>query len=124
MSTAEDALPEPVKPVPNGQPALPLIRLARDRSPPSSDPGASFPSSDPPKKDDDWETVATFVVEFERRKSPSSKCQADRRTRAHHMQSGETSVWYEYVTDVLLSWMLGRFVRDEGHPRLDDKKSP
>ena len=72
---------------------------------------------DPPTPDngegdeDGWETIGTFVIEFQRARDLHPTAH---RSLAHHMESAETSQWLGIVTGPLLSWMLGRLVRGHG----------
>ena len=71
--------------------------------------------------DGGWETMATFVIEFQRATGPQTSAH---RSLAHHMESAETSQWLGIVTGPLLSWMLGRLVRgDESDSGADDAPS-
>jgi hypothetical protein len=64
--------------------------------------------------DSGWLTLGTFVIEFQQRQAGRGTQQ---RTLAHHMESAEDSRWQEIVTGALLSWMLGRLIRDSGSER-------
>lgn len=97
MSCRKGADPDPERDTPVAAPRL--IRRMRQRV---HDQRRRHPAPD----HDDWETLGTFVIEFQQRDSGHDDT-VQRRTLAHHMESGETSEWQTLVKDALLSWILG-----------------
>lgn len=86
-----------------------LLRLVVGRGTAPGAPGARGAQRD----DEGWTTLGTFVIEFQQRRSDPTQ----HRTLAHHMESAEDSRWQDIVTGALLSWMLGRLIRDADDER-------
>lgn len=78
------------------RPTAPL-RLVRGHSEPAGD-------------DSDWDTIATFVVEFQRRRNDDNLIH---RSLAHHMETDSTAHWQGLAAQQLVQWMLDKLA---GHP--------